>query len=105
MTPLERKALKARAHPLNPVVFIGDKGLTAEVVAEVDRALGVHELIKVRAAGLEREARELALAELAAQCGAEPVQHIGKVLVLYRKKLDEPDSIPPSRRPPPKARR
>ena len=97
MTPLERKALKARAHPLSPVVFIGDKGLTAEVVAEVERALTVHELIKVRAAGLEREAREQALAALSAQCGAQPVQHIGKILVLYRKKPVDDDAARASR--------
>jgi len=54
LNPAERKALRARAHQLEPVVMIGGKGLTDEVIAEIDRALTAHELIKVRAAGLER---------------------------------------------------
>ena len=85
MTPAERKLLKARAHSLEPVVIIGGKGLTDEVVKEVDRALAAHELIKVRAA-LERKAREQALRTLCEKTGAEAVQHIGKVLVLFRPK-------------------
>jgi putative YhbY family RNA-binding protein len=85
LTPAQRKALKARAHKLEPVVIIGAKGLTGDVVAEVARALRAHELIKVRAPALEREARDDALALLCRETGAEPVQHIGKVLVLYRK--------------------
>jgi len=63
LNPAERKALRARAHKLEPVVMIGGKGLTDEVIAEIDRALSAHELIKVRAAGLEREARA-AISEL-----------------------------------------
>jgi putative YhbY family RNA-binding protein len=86
VTPAERKALKARAHSLDPIIHLGEKGLTAAVMAEVDRALAAHELIKVRAGRLEREAREAALAEICARLEAQPVQHIGKVLVLYRKK-------------------
>ena len=78
--------LKARAHSLEPVVLIGNKGLTDEVVTEVDRALTTHELIKVRAPGLDREARETAFQSLCERTAAEPVQHIGKVFVLYRKK-------------------
>ncbi|HEY5638398.1 MAG TPA: YhbY family RNA-binding protein [Burkholderiales bacterium] len=86
LSAAERRALKARAHALSPVVAIGNDGLTAAVVAEAARALAAHELIKVRAAGLEREAREAAMTELCAQTGAAPVQHLGKVLVLYRPK-------------------
>jgi RNA-binding protein len=85
----ERKSLKARAHALEPVVTIGGKGVTGEVLAEIDRALKAHELIKIRAAGLERDAREQALAAICAKTGAQAVQHIGKVLVLFRKN-DEP---------------
>jgi RNA-binding protein YhbY len=58
------------------------------VIAEIGRALDAHELIKVRAGGLEREAREAALAEICARLGARPVQHIGKVLVIFRAKPD-----------------
>jgi putative YhbY family RNA-binding protein len=86
LTPAERKLLKARAHSLEPVVLIGGKGLTDEVVTEVDRALAAHELIKVRAPALDREAREEALRTLCEKTRAEAVQHIGKVLVLYRPK-------------------
>jgi RNA-binding protein len=77
--------LKARAHRLEPVVIIGGKGLTDEVVKEVDRALAAHELIKVRAPALERAAREEALSSLCERTGAEAVQAIGKVFVLFRK--------------------
>ena len=86
LSAAERKQLKARAHQLEPVVLIGDKGLSDEVVAEVDRALRAHELIKVRAAGLEREDREDALKALCERTGAESVQSIGKVFVIYRKR-------------------
>ena len=86
LTPAERKALKARAHKLEPVVIIGGKGLTDEVVGEIDRALKAHELIKVRAAGLERDARDEALHAICARTGAQAVQQVGKVFVLWRKK-------------------
>ena len=89
MTPAERKLLKARAHPLEPVVIIGGKGLTDEVVKEVDRALTAHELIKVRAPAIERVDREEAFKTLCARTSAAPVQVIGKVFVLYRKKNEQ----------------
>jgi RNA-binding protein len=84
LTPLERKALKARAHALEPVVMIGASGLTPAVLREVDRALTAHELIKVRAGGDDRFARKDLMTALCEQTGAAPVQHIGKVLVLWR---------------------
>ena len=86
MTPAERKALKARAHILNPILQLGGKGLTDAVIAEIDRALGVHELIKIRAAPLNRDEREVALASICERIDATPVQHIGKIFVLYREK-------------------
>ena len=55
---MQLKELKAKAHQLEPVVIIGAKGLTQEVLAEIDRALKAHELIKVRAPALERRARK-----------------------------------------------
>jgi RNA-binding protein len=81
----ERKALKARAHKLDPVVHIGAKGLTDEVVAEIERALNAHQLIKVRAGGLERDARDEALTAICQKTGADAVQQVGKVFVLFRK--------------------
>ena len=86
LSAAERKSLKGRAHPLEPVVFIGNKGITDEVVKEVETALKAHELIKVRAPGLEREAREEAMQTLCERTGAQSVQTIGRVLVIYRKR-------------------
>ena len=86
LSPSERKALKARAHKLDPVVIIGAKGLTEEVVKEVDLALKSHELIKVRAPTIERQDREQAMRTLCERTGAQAVQTIGKVFVLYRKR-------------------
>jgi RNA-binding protein len=85
LSPAERKSLKARAHKLEPVVIVGGKGLTDEVVKEIDRALKAHELIKVRAAALERQARGPLLEQILQKTGAERVQEIGKVFVIYRK--------------------
>ena len=96
--PAERKALKARAHALEPVVWIGDAGVTGAVIAEIERSLAAQELIKVRAPGLGREAREAVMAEVCARCAAQPVQHIGKVLVLYRRK-PETQTVPRERAP------
>jgi RNA-binding protein len=89
MTPAERKAFKARAHSLEPMVIIGGKGLTDAVVAEIERALASHELIKVRAPAADRDEREIFLQKILAQTKAEAVQVVGKVFVLYRKKPDE----------------
>src|SRR2546423_15447224 len=84
LPPSRRSELRAQAHNLNPVVLIGDKGLTDEVIAEIDRALKAHELIKVRAAGGEREQRDAWMRAICERTAAEPVQQIGKVLVVYR---------------------
>ena len=83
---VQRKQLKARAHSLHPILQLGDKGLTDAVVAEIGRALGAHELIKIRAASLNRDEREVALASICERTDAQPIQHIGKMLVLYRPK-------------------
>jgi RNA-binding protein len=89
MDPAERKALKARAHKLEPVVRIGSKGVTEEVIAEIERALKAHELIKVRAGTLDRDQRDAALASICKRTKAERVQQVGKVFVLFRKNNDE----------------
>ena len=86
LTAAERKSLKAKAHKLEPVVQIGAKGLTGEVVAEIERALVAHELIKVRAGTLGRDERDAILKEIIGRTRAEQVQQVGKVFVLYRKK-------------------
>ena len=74
---------------LSPVVLIGDKGLTEEVVKEIDRSLKAHELIKVRAMTGDRKARAQWMTAICEQLGAEPVQEIGKMLVIYRKNPEE----------------
>ncbi len=84
MTPQKRSQLRARAHALDPVVILGQSGLSAAVLAEVERALKSHELIKIRATGAERDERESILEQVCRATGAEPVQHIGKILVVYR---------------------
>ena len=84
LTPKRRSELRAQAHKLDPVVIIGDKGLTDEVLAEIDRSLKAHELIKVRAAAADRDAREIFFEKICEHLGAEEVQQIGKVLVVYR---------------------
>jgi RNA-binding protein len=89
LTSSERKALKAKAHKLDPVVHIGAKGLTEQVYAEIDRALRAHELIKVRAGSMERDARDVAFDSICEKTGAEAVQQVGKVFVLFRKNTDE----------------
>jgi putative YhbY family RNA-binding protein len=89
LSPIERKKLKARAHALDPIVHLGGKGLTEAVIAEIGRALDAHELIKVRAGSMERDERATAFTEICTRLAAQPVQHIGKVFVVYRKKPEE----------------
>jgi RNA-binding protein len=84
LTPRERAHLKARAHALEPIAFVGHAGLSDAVVAEVDRALAAHELIKVKIAGTDREARKALCEALGARTDAAEVQRVGKVLVLWR---------------------
>ncbi len=84
LTPAQRKAQRAQAHHLDPVVMIGAEGLTPAVRKEVDAALTAHGLIKVRVFFDERGARDAMLASLADDLGAAPIQHIGKLLVLWR---------------------
>ena len=82
-------ALRARAHHLNPMVMVGQHGLTEAVIRETETALRAHELIKVRVLGDERDERLLIGDELCAATGAQLVQHIGKLLVLYRERSDD----------------
>lgn len=81
--------LKARAHHLNPVVMIGQNGLTEAVIKETDSALTAHELIKVRVAGDDRDERMAICEALCEEVDAQLVQHIGKLLVLWRKNIEE----------------
>jgi putative YhbY family RNA-binding protein len=94
LTPADRKALRARAHHLDPVVMIGDAGLSRAVLAEADRALGAHELIKIRVLGDDRAQRQALLTEICSALGCAPVQSIGKLLVVYRPKPIEDTAAP-----------
>jgi RNA-binding protein len=84
LTARERAHLKGRAHPLEPIVHVGHSGVTPEVVAEVDRALAAHELIKVRVGSNDREERVAFGNELAGRTDATVVYRVGKVLILWR---------------------
>ena len=84
LSPAERKEKRSEAHHLDPVVMIGGDGLTPAVSKEVDAALNAHGLIKVRVLSDERSNRETLFATLADALSAAPIQHIGKLLVLWR---------------------
>jgi putative YhbY family RNA-binding protein len=96
LTAGERRALRARAHHLRPVVMIGDAGLTAEVLREIDTNLKSHELIKIRVLGDERNVRRELVGQICEATGAQPVQHIGKIVVVYRAR--PPDEQPRRKR-------
>lgn len=83
MNPIQKKKLKAQAHPLNPVVIIGQAGLTEAVIKEINAALDAHELIKVKIRA-ERDDRTTIREQICAETKAELVQSIGQVAVIYR---------------------
>lgn len=102
LTSAQRRALRARAHALHPVVIVGDAGLTTAVLNEIHRNLASHELIKIRVFSGDHAVRAQLLREICTTLHAAPVQHIGKILVVYRP-LPESDAKPsPARRPVPK---
>lgn len=84
LTARERAHLKSRAHALEPIVHVGHGGVTDAVIAEIDRALTNHELIKVRSGGHDRGTRDEIAETICARTGAANVQQVGKVLVLWR---------------------
>ena len=84
LTEKQRRHLKGLAHPLKPVILMGNSGLTEAVVAETSRALADHELIKVRLPGLDRNERDVALKTLADRTGSAFVTRIGHTAVLFR---------------------
>lgn len=85
LTPKQRQSLKAAAHKLRPIVYIGHNGLTEAVNKEIDRGLNDHELIKMRIQHEDREVRRELYAQICEIHGAELVQQIGCVGVLFRK--------------------
>lgn len=91
LTAKERAHLKSRAHALEPVVQIGNARLTDGVVAEVERALTAHELIKVRILGDDRDERVALGDELCTRTGATAVHRVGKILILWRPRPEDAD--------------
>jgi RNA-binding protein len=102
LTTAQRKEHRAEAHHLDPVVMIGNDGLTAAVVKEADAALNAHGLIKIRVLGDDRAAREQMYMELADQLNAAPIQHIGKLLVLWRPQPQKEKVLDEDRKPGPR---
>nr|WP_144828683.1 YhbY family RNA-binding protein [Cupriavidus gilardii] len=84
LNPAQRSELRSRAHGLNPVVMVGAEGLTRAVLAEIDRSLAAHELIKIRVFGDDRDSRIAIYEAICDDLHAAPVQHIGKLLVIWR---------------------
>ena len=98
LTSAERRALRAQAHHLHPVIMIGDAGLTPAVLKEIDLALKSHELIKIRVLGDDRARRKGLPDEICTALDASPVQSIGKMLVIFRARPEEDQPKPPPRR-------
>ncbi|HEX8962304.1 MAG TPA: ribosome assembly RNA-binding protein YhbY [Rhodocyclaceae bacterium] len=99
LTPEQRRALRAAAHHLHPLVTIAGKGLSESVLKEIDRSLKSHALIKVKLQGIEREDREALLTEICEKIDCAPVQHIGNILVLWREKAEEESAAAAHKRP------
>ncbi len=93
----ERRALRARAHHLQPVVMIGDAGLTPAVLAEIDINLKSHELIKIRVLGDDRTLRKNLITDICIALDASPVQKIGKILIVFRPNPETAEKKPPRR--------
>ncbi len=98
LTPAQRKAHRAKAHALNPVVMIGNEGLTTAVRKEIDRALTSHGLIKIRVLGDDRDARIEMFESICNDLNAAPIQHIGKLLVIWRPIEAKPEKVIPSKK-------
>ncbi len=92
----QRRYLRGLAHPLKPIILVGNAGVTPAVVAETQRALHDHELIKVRMTGAVRDVRDAALQSLAVATGSALVGRIGHVATLYRPSETLPKIILPA---------
>ncbi|HEX9173678.1 MAG TPA: YhbY family RNA-binding protein [Telluria sp.] len=97
LTPVERSALRAEAHALKPVVIVGEAGLTPSVMKEISASLDSHGLIKIRVFGDDRETRVAIYDTICTELDCAPVQHIGKLLVVYRPKKEAVKGPSPTR--------
>ena len=98
LTPTERRGLRAQAHHLHPMIMIGEAGLTPSVLKEIDIALKSHELVKIRVLGDDRDRRKGMIGEICTALDASPVQQIGKMLVIFRPRPEQPDEKKPAPR-------
>jgi len=96
LTEPQRKYLRRLGHDRDPIVLVGQGGISPNLVAELDRALHDHELVKVRARVGDRGTRDAILTELAASTRSEIVQRIGHVALYYRRNPDEPGILLPA---------
>lgn len=94
LTTKQKQFLKGLAHHLNPVVMLGNNGLTEGVLAEIDNALNHHELIKVKIAGAERDEKQLIINAIVRETQAVEVQTIGHILVLFRPSEEKKITLP-----------
>ena len=90
LSPSQIRYLRSLAHDLSPVVLLGNKGATEAVVKELDQALGIHELVKVKLSGGDKDERQAQIDVLTEGTGAEKIHQIGHVVVLFRRNTDEP---------------
>lgn len=86
----QKRYLRGLAHGINPVILVGNKGITPALVKEFGSALDQHELVKVKIAGDDREARAEQIDQLAESAAAEVVQRIGHTATYFRRNKDEP---------------
>src|SRR5471032_2960951 len=94
LTSAQRRALRSRAHALDPVVMVGDAGLTTPVLNAIHQNLVSHELIKIRVMADEHATRDRYLGEICTTLHAAPVQHIGKILVIFRPRPEQAVAAP-----------
>jgi RNA-binding protein len=100
LSELQKRELRGRGHGLKPVVSIGNAGLNAAVIREIDLSLAHHELMKVRISSADRDAKRQLIDAICEACGAKLVQAIGHIALLYREKEDQPSAkTRPARRP------
>lgn len=90
LSPSQRRYLRSLAHDLSPVILLGAKGATEAVAKELDLALSHHELVKVKLSGGDKAERDAQIAFLIDGTGAENIQQIGHIVVLFRRNEDEP---------------
>jgi RNA-binding protein len=94
LTNKQKQYLKGLAHPLKPVVQLGNNGLTEGVLAEIENALSFHELIKVKVPSDDKEEKQLIMEAIVGETKSVQVQTIGHVLVIYRQSDEKKISVP-----------